>query len=286
MLKPNPFSGCLDKMQVKLLDNMAHYSLTVFDPKEVKHESTISLNPYIGKKISLKFSGDIFCSECGKKTKKSYGQGFCYPCTLKLAACDICIMKPELCHFDKGTCREPEWAKTHCFVDHIVYLANSSGLKVGITRATQVPTRFIDQGASYALPIFKVKSRYMSGVIEKLISSELNDKTDWRKMLKGSVEEIDLFEKRDEVVEIFERELEKIEKEFQSDIEFLEDAELIEIQYPVNVYPEKISSLSFDKTPTIEGVLKGIKGQYLYFDHGVINLRNHSSYFINFEVEE
>lgn len=276
-------SGLLDKMRTHLGENsQVQYELTVFKNGDASNESHFLLNNLIGKEISLKFTGNIFCQNCFKKSKKSYGGGYCYPCTLKLAACDMCILKPELCHYHVGTCREPEWGKTHCMVDHVVYLANSSGLKVGITRASQVPTRFMDQGAVEALPIFKVKSRYHSGLIEKMLSSELKDKTDWRKMLKGEIAEIDLMEKRDEVIESFERELEKLEDTHGVEFEYLENQELLSFSYPVVEYPTKVTSLSFDKTPEIKGVLKGIKGQYLILDCGVVNLRNHTSYEVEF----
>lgn len=271
--------GLLDKMRTHLnQESKVEYELTVFENGNAEKEQHLALNGLIGKDIKLHFTGNIFCQNCFKKTKKSYGGGFCYPCTMKLAACDMCILKPEQCHYHLGTCREPSWGEKHCMVEHIVYLANSSGLKVGITRKSQVPIRFMDQGAVEALPIFSVKSRYHSGLIEKMLATELKDKTDWRKMLKGEVAEIDLIEKRDEVVEVFERELEKLEEIHGVEFEYLENADLIEIKYPVEKYPEKITSLSFDKTPTIEGKIIGIKGQYLMLENGVINLRNHTSY--------
>ncbi len=115
-------------------------------------DELIPVNQFIGKALSLTFQGEIHCIECGRKTRKSYNQGYCFPCFKSLASCDMCIMKPETCHYQQGTCRQPEWGETHCFQDHYVYLANSSAIKVGITRGTQIPTRWIDQGASQALP--------------------------------------------------------------------------------------------------------------------------------------
>ncbi len=103
-------------------------------------EQLLSLNEVIGKQLTLSFNGHIACRHCGKKTKKSYSQGFCFPCMQKLAQCDLCILKPETCHFSAGTCREPEWGEQHCMIEHVVYLANTSGLKVGITRHSQVPS--------------------------------------------------------------------------------------------------------------------------------------------------
>lgn len=119
-------------------------------------EQVLPVNPLLGQHLRIEFLGAIHCTHCGRKTKKSFAQGYCYPCFTKLAQCDSCIMSPERCHYAAGTCREPAWGEQFCMTDHIVYLANSSGVKVGITRASQVPTRWIDQGASQALPILRV----------------------------------------------------------------------------------------------------------------------------------
>lgn len=247
-------------------------------------DELIPLTPYIGKSIKLKHTGDIHCVECGRKTNKSYNQGFCFPCFKSLAKCDMCIMKPETCHYHEGTCREPGWGEEFCMMPHYVYLANSSGIKVGITRGTQIPTRWIDQGASEALPIFKVTSRLLSGKLEMAIKEHVSDRTDWRKMLKGSPEHVDLAAKRDELIKAADKEIKNIEKEFgKSEIELL-DEEKINIHFPVESYPEKVKSLNFDKTPEIEGVLQGIKGQYLILDSGVLNIRKFGGYQVEFSA--
>jgi hypothetical protein len=233
----------------------------------------------VGQDIGLIYTGKIVCANCGKLTKKSYGQGFCYPCTTKLAACDLCIVKPETCHFSKGTCREPEWGKTHCMQAHVVYLANSSGLKVGITRRTQVPTRWIDQGATSALPILEVDSRLDSGLIEVLFKKYIADKTDWRKMLKGAPSQVDLLAEKVRLLELVKDELTLLPHRV------LEE-EVWHFEYPVQQYPEKVSSLSFDKTPEIKGRLLGIKGQYLILDIGVLNVRAHTGYEVTLEGEQ
>ena len=264
-------TGTLDKMEVSLKGNEAQYKL-------ILGNETIVMNELIGHKLQMHFTQEIICDNCQKKTNKSYSGGYCYPCSQKLASCDMCILKPELCHYALGTCREPTWGLKNCMIPHYVYLANSSGLKVGITRHTQVPTRWIDQGAVSALPIIKVNSRLQSGIVEKLFASEIDDKTDWRKMLKGNPEAIDLTLKRDELFEMLGAELDQI-----SDIEVLENEKELEIIYPVKKYLEKISSLSFDKTAFISGTLMGIKGQYLILDTGVLNIRNHTSYKIQME---
>jgi len=198
-----------------------------------------------------------------------------------LAECDNCIMRPETCHFAAGTCRDEEWALSHCMQDHIVYLANSSGAKVGITRGTQVPTRWIDQGASQALPIFRVNTRLLSGKLEDLLRQQVSDRTDWRRMLKGVPDAIDLPALRDQLFDTISTQLDAFLNEQKEDaVEVLLSAEPVDIQYPVIEYPEKVSSLNFDKTHEIHGQLLGIKGQYLILDKGVINIRKFGGYHI------
>jgi hypothetical protein len=245
----------------------------------------IPLNEYIGKAINLDFLGEIHCIECGRKTSKSYNQGYCYPCFQTLAACDMCIMKPETCHFFKDTCRQPEWGKANCFQDHYVYLANSSGIKVGITRGSQIPTRWIDQGASQALPILRVSNRLISGKLEVVIKEHISDRTDWRKMLKGEPEGVDLPERREELLKHAEDEIRQVEQQFgYESISMLPEEQPLNIQYPVATYPKKVKSFNFDKTAQIDGVLQGIKGQYLILDTGVLNIRKFGGYHIRFSA--
>ncbi len=249
----------------------------------IKYELTLGavqcdITSLVGKTISLTYSGNIFCQNCGKKTKKSYAQGYCYPCTMKLAGCDLCILKPETCHYDKGTCREPEWGLENCFKPHVIYLANSSGLKVGITRKTQVPTRWMDQGATEALPILEVKNRFLSGQIEVIFKKLVADKTDWRKMLKGDPEKIDLLEWKEKL-------LEGLKVELSAHEYTVLDEPVVRFQYPVNTYPEKVSSFNLDKVNVVTGKLTGIKGQYLILDTGVLNVRTHTGYEVTLEGE-
>ena len=270
--------GNIKKMGTKLENPVEYQFLVKTDPLEEKIEY-LCLNDLLGKKITLKFMGEINCVHCGRITKKSFSGGYCFPCSKKLAQCDMCILKPELCHYHKGTCREPEWGEKNCMIPHIVYLSNSSGLKVGITRETQVPTRWIDQGALAAIPIFRVSTRLQSGVFEEFLAEDISDKTNWRKMLKNDVPELDLESERDFIFEKYGEGLDDLEERFGEDqISFLEDEQVTNIEYPVLEYPEKITSLSFDKNSEIEGTLIGIKGQYLILDNGVINIRRHSGY--------
>lgn len=264
-------SGALSKMRTEL-DETVQYFLPVGDQE-------VHLNPLIGQPIKLIYQGTINCTHCGRKTNKSFNQGYCYPCFKSLPQCDQCIIKPELCHFHEGTCRDSTWGEQFCFQDHYVYLANSSGVKVGITRGTQIPTRWIDQGAVQALPILRVSTRLQSGKVERLLGELVADKTNWRKMLKNEVEDLDLSLKRDQLFNECEDGLAALEAEYGIQaIQRLTDAEQVEINYPVLNYPQKVSSLNFDKTEEVSGVLQGIKGQYLILDTGVINIRKFTAY--------
>jgi hypothetical protein len=239
----------------------------------------------LGKKLLFRSNGEIRCLHCQKRTNKSFNQGYCYPCFTKLAQCDRCIMSPELCHYSQGTCREPEWGETHCMQEHIVYLANSTGLKVGITRHTQVPTRWIDQGAIAALPIFSVKSRYLSGLVEVLMKQWVADKTNWRKMLKHDVVELDLEAERDRLFELASEQLEELNTKYPGEITALSDQEIWAFEYPHLSWPEKIKTFNFDKQDEVEGTLMAIKGQYLILDTGCLNIRKFTSYDVSLEVE-
>ncbi len=245
-------------------------------------ESKIPLNPLLEKVISLQYSGAIHCVNCGRKSNKSFNQGYCFPCFQRLAECDSCIIHPEKCHFDQGSCRDPAWGERFCMQDHIVYLANSSALKVGITRATQVPTRWIDQGATQALAIIRVRSRLQSGAVELMFKQQVADKTNWRDMLKGDALSLDMHSEAKRLIGECESDLKEMEDKFGFfAISVLNGVETVAIEYPVINYPGKIRSLSFDKTPIVEGCLLGVKGQYLILDTGVINLRRFSGYEIS-----
>lgn len=263
--------GALEKMAVEL-GEQAQYALRLGDER-------VPVNPLIGKSLRLEYLGAINCTHCGRKTNKSFSQGYCYPCFKKLPQCDTCIMSPERCHHELGTCRDPQWGEQFCMTDHVVYLANSSGIKVGITRGTQLPTRWLDQGASQALPILRVATRQQSGLVEDLLRSQVADRTNWRALLKGDAEPVDLPAVREQVFEACAEGLESLQGRYGLQaIQPLRDAEVVEIRYPVQAYPSKIISLDLEKTPVVEGTLMGIKGQYLILDTGVINVRKFTAY--------
>ena len=264
--------GNLRKMRGTLEGDAVSYGLPLND-------DVVPLNDLIGHSLTLSYLGEINCINCGRKTKKSFNQGYCYPCFQKLAQCDSCIVSPQKCHYHEGTCREPEWGDNHCMIDHFVYLANTSGLKVGITRGTQIPTRWIDQGAVQALPIFRVASRLDSGLVEVLFKDHVADKTAWQTMLKGVAVELNLKQERDRLADLVSDEIKALQDtRGLTAITPINEFDVQAINYPVLEYPTKVKSMTFDKLPEVSGRLMGIKGQYLIFDTGVINMRRHAGY--------
>lgn len=263
--------GILTKMQVKLdQNNLANYYLVLDNTPK------IFLNDFIGKNICLEFSNLIKCIHCNRNTKISYNQGHCYVCATTLAKCDLCIVRPKTCHYHLGTCREPSWGKDNCFTKHIVYLANSSGIKVGIARATNIPDRWIDQGAIQALPIISVLSRYDAGLIEAIFAKEVPEQTNWRKMLNLNTDLIDLVAIRDQLLASFRNDLNNFKCE-------LINNNVIVINYPISTMVNKINLNNLNKSQIISGILLAIKGQYLIFEHGVINIRSLSGYEVKFK---
>lgn len=244
------------------------------------------LNPLLGRHVSLTFAGAIYCVGCERKTSKSFNQGYCYPCFRKLAACDTCIMSPERCHYFEGTCREPEWGERNCMTGHVVYLANSTGLKVGITRAGQVPTRWIDQGAVQALPFARTTTRQQAGFVEAALRAHVTDRTAWQRLLKGAPEPEDLLAERSRLWKLCADELAELQARFGLQaIQPADDAECWQIEYPVLEYPAKVKSLALEKLGTVEGELLGIKGQYLILSSGVINIRKYTGHEVTFSSQ-
>lgn len=256
--------GNLKKMKT-VIGNPINYSLLL-------HEE-VHLNQLIGKEVQLLWTGRINCRKCNKEIKKTFGEGFCYECFVTAPEAAECILRPELCKAHLGIGRDPEWEEKNHNQPHVVYLAASSAIKVGITRLTQVPTRWIDQGASEAIIIAETPNRYEAGRIEVELKSLYTDKTSWQRMLKNEIDEsIDL-----------EEEKWQLEEQMPADITdfFTEDDEVVDLHYPVIEYPTKVKSIKLDREPEFKAVLKGIKGQYLIFDEGrVMNIRSHTGYYV------
>lgn len=260
--------GNLLKMKTEL-DSEVKYFLPV-------GEELIYMNELIGRPISFNYKGQINCIHCGRKTRTSFSQGYCYPCFQSLPQTDLCIMRPELCQAQDGISRDLEWAKNTCLQDHYVYLAVSSLLKVGVTRATQVPVRWIDQGAWKAIKLAKTPNRNLAGQIEVSLKQHLSDKTNWRHMLANKLAaDINLLEEKERIKSLIPDDL----KQYISN-----ENEVTEINYPVIEYPIKVKSFGFEKVPQYRGILKGIKGQYLLFENSmVINMRKHAGYLVEVE---
>lgn len=276
------YQGNIRKMHVNADQNhLANYQLPVGD-------QLIAMNPLIGTRINVTFLGTINCVHCGNKTKKSFNQGYCYRCLTTLAQCDSCIIRPETCHYDAGTCREPKWGEDNCLSDHFVYLANTGTVKIGITRhvSDNVSSRWLDQGATQAMPIMRVQNRLISGLVETAFKSHIADKTNWRTMLKSKPENTDLLALKESLLGEVEDELDMIVEEYGFQAIDQLDSPAVEIHYPVEAYPEKVKSINLDKEGEFSGLLTGIKGQYWMLDGDrVINMRKYSGYELNIVTE-
>ncbi|MBP9793801.1 MAG: DUF2797 domain-containing protein [Flavobacterium sp.] len=262
------YQGVLTKMQTEFSNPIAYY--LVFE------NSFLSLNQLLGKELEIVHQG-YQCLECGKK-KKIFRQGFCYDCFMGSASAGDWIMKPELstAHLDIED-RDLAYEKRVQLQPHIVYLALSSEVKVGVTRKTQVPTRWIDQGAIQAIPIVEVPNRYLAGITEVALKSLYADKTNWQKMLKGEIPAVDLISERNGLKYVIPKE---VQEYFHP-----ESNDLYELQYPVLEYPKKVSSLNLDKSPNFSGKLMGVKGQYLIFEDGtVFNVRTYEGYVVKLSL--
>jgi len=269
--------GSLQKMRAQA-EAPVVYSLPVGT-----HE--VPLNACLGQTIQVVWSGAIFCIACGRQTNRSFNHGYCYPCCRSLACCDLCIVKPELCHYAQGTCREPTWGLAHCMQPHYVYLANTAGVKVGITRASQLPVRWLDQGAVQALPVFRVSSRYQAGLLEVALKKHVTDRTNWRQMLRGEPEFHNLQARRDELLgQCGDNIITSIPSSNEQTSILLEEAETHTFTYPILRYPPRVTALDFHKTPHVAGTLLGIKGQYLLLDTGVLNIRKFAGYKVTITV--
>lgn len=267
------WSGTLTKMRVAAAAPVDYFLADGWWEKD-KRGPDCHLNPLIGREVTLRFAGAINCTACGRPTKKTFGQGFCFPCSQSRAEADICIVRPELCHHGEpdNPCRDEAFAQGQCFQPHVLYCSATSGVKVGITRLPNVPSRWIDQGATAAIPVAKLPNRRAVGLVEKRLSDHgFADKTHWTKNLKGEQADVDLRAVSEQVVALLlEWGVEGILPEF----ERLEHT----FTYPVRTWPTKVTSFNLDKDPVAGGVLEGIKGQYLMFAGGVINLRKYTGY--------
>ncbi len=262
-------SGQLRKMRAQIGPDVVEYQL-------ILDGAAVPLNQFIGSEVSFSFMNEIRCVDCGKVTKKSFGEGFCYNCFVGSANNSPCIIRPELCEGHLGKGRDLEWEQNHHVQEHAVYLALSSEVKVGVTRSTQVPTRWIDQGATQAIVLARVPYRQLAGLIEVALKEHFTDKTSWQKMLKNEIGDHILDDVKWRTADMLPRDWQEYICEADS---------LIHINYPVIEYPTKVKSIGFEKVPEISGKLMGIKGQYLLFDDDrVLNIRSHSGFVVEFKT--
>ena len=262
------YQGILSKMPTEFGKPIQYY--LVFD------DSFLNLNQMLGKEMEIHFEG-YQCLHCSKK-KKIFRQGHCYDCFYASPSVGDWIMKPELSTAHLGVAdRDLDYESRVQLQPHIVYLASSSEVKVGVTRKTQMPTRWIDQGAEQALAILEVPNRYLAGITEVTLKNHFADKTNWRKMLTNDIVLSDLAHHRLQLQNLLPAEVQEF---------FVADkVDLYELQYPVLAYPKKVVSLNLDNTPHYKGKLNGIKGQYLIFEDGtVFNVRAYEGYAIRIEL--
>lgn len=261
------FQGVLTKMRTELNSPVNYYLLF--------QDSFLHVNGLLGKKVLLSHTGHE-CLSC-HEPKEIFRQGFCKSCFFETPSAGEWIMKPELSKAHLGIeDRDLAFEQQVQLQPHVVYFAVSSGLKVGVTRKSQVPTRWIDQGAHQALPIVEVPNRYLAGITEVALKAFYNDKTNWRIMLQNQGEALDLVAERESC-------LSKLPEEVQP---YAVTDKAVEVAFPVQRFPEKVKSLNLSKSPEFQGVLKGIKGQYWIFeDDTVWNVRGHEGHVVNITVD-
>lgn len=232
-------------------------------------DSLFNLNELLGQELRLHFSGEICCSFCEKIIKKTYSNGSCYPCFISLPQNDLCILKPESCHFHKGSCRDSVWGEDNCFKAHTIYLSYTSNLKVGITRGFRVKKRWLEQGATKAIKLARVQNRLQAGLVEVALKTFVKDTTNWRQLFQEQ-----------ETTEDFEQTSLKLKDHIKKTFNFayLEEEKAESFCYPILQYPKLINSYSLEKTPTLQDKLIGMKGSYLLFEGGVLNIKKFTGF--------
>ena len=255
------WTGNIRKMRTELSDEV-QYTLPLYEV--IEPLEMVSMNQFIGQEISLQFENEINCVVTGKRIKKAYGDGMSYDAFMSSPMASPSIIRPELSRIHEGIAlRDKEWEEKHHLTPHLVYLSLTSEVKVGVTRETNIPYRWIDQGAVEAIILAEVPYRQLAGAIEVALKEYRSDKTNWRKMLKNEYEPTNLLDHKDELIAYLDEDL----QQFISD-----NDEITKIKYPVMSYPIKVTSMKLDKIPLIEKKLKGIKGQYLIFSDDTVSI--------------
>jgi hypothetical protein len=238
--------------------------------------ATLELNGLLGRGLRIESLGRMSCSHCGGDTRRRYGDGYCYGCFRTLARCDLCVVSPARCHFSQGTCREPDWGESYCMQPHVVYLANSSAPKVGLTRQGGEINRWLDQGASQGLLVARAATRHCAGLLEAALARRVSDRTDWRTLLRGDVPVVDLSALRDC--------LRPDDTALPAGAQWLDQETARSLNYPVLSYPRRLDRFQLDGDDLVAGPLLGVKGQYLLFEHGVFPVRGHRGWHVRVTV--
>ncbi len=266
----------LQKMQIEAGEPLRYF----LEVDERGEKAPLEMNALIGSELKLRHTGELRCQACHASTRKSYGQGHCYRCFKRLARCDLCVMAPHRCHYDKGTCREPEWGESFCMQPHLVYLANSSSLKVGITREGGHLGRWRDQGALQGRILARAETRQAAGELEVQLAKSFGDRSQWRALVSSNAEPLDLDAAAEQARALVPNPGDRVRY-----VDAGEQTKTEQLQYPIDHWPP-VTRLNFKKTDEHSGVLQGIKGQYLLFDTGVFNVREHTGYEIVIEIVE
>ncbi|TVR67963.1 MAG: DUF2797 domain-containing protein [Spirochaetaceae bacterium] len=282
--------GILVKMPVHLEAGAARYTLRLEQSRtgagtEPSGVTALDLEDLLGKPVRIEHAGAYICTRCGRPVNRLFGEGFCFPCFRDAPEASECIVKPELCraHLEGDHGRDPQWERDHHNQPHAVYFARSSALKVGVTRLTQIPTRWIDQGAAWAVVIARVPYRQLAGRIEVALKDLYTDRTAWQRMLKDELaaEPDDLTRALPEEMERARSHLAGADPELSPFLLEPSRAEPVAISYPVLEVPVKVKAVSLAKTPVLESILQGVRGQYLIFEGGaVLNVRRHSGFVV------
>jgi len=262
------YIGALQKM-ITMPTSPVKYTLEIGD-------DFLMMNQLIGKKMAFNFNGKYVCN-CGLDVTRVYRANFCFECYISKPEAGESIFRPELSKAHLGIAdRDLAFEQRYQLQPHIVYLANSGGVKVGVTRARQMQTRWMDQGATSAIVLAEVPNRFLAGCIEVELKNHISDKTHWQRMLKNEGEEADLTSTKIKLIEKLPQDL----RTYTSD-----SNEIYTFAYPVPLYPTKVSSVNLVKSPTFEAMLSGIRGQYLLFENGqVMNVRSHEGYVVALDI--
>jgi len=272
---PTLFEGALERLAIEA-GSPASYRLRALEPPAASGQRVgdtrpdTLLNPLLGQGLTIEFLGSIHCSHCARQTTRSFSEGYCYPCFRRLARCDLCVMRPERCHFAAGTCREPEWGEGFCMQPHTVYLVNATGPKVGITRPGHEIGRWLDQGAVQGLRLLRAGTRQQAGFAEVAIAARISDRTDWHALVRETAPAIDLIALAGEI--------RAAALALPDGVEWLPAERPVDLSYPVLGYPVAARRFRLDKDPVVTGRLLGMKGQFLLLDSGVFNVRQHRAH--------